>query len=304
MIILRLLRFPNLVVVALTQWLVASQILGKAYAQEGVIAVLPPEELLLLIFATVCLTAAGYVINDLLDYPIDMINRPERVVVGKKISEGTVRWLVASLIFAGFFASLLLAFLKEELEWLWLFPVFAILLGYYPRYLKTKPFAGNLFIAFSCAGTAGLIWLAERHSWSLLSDVKRDQVGFIILLFMGYAFLATWIREIIKDFEDLFGDTRLGRNTLPAYLGVEKSRRFVLGLNTLLIITLGYGLIPWANSFFQLPVAVVSACLIIGIVILMKKMLNAREPKQYYRLSQQWKFFLLGGLLLLFLYKI
>ncbi len=304
MTILRLLRFPNLVVVALTQWLVASQILGKAYAQEGVIAVLQPEELWLLIFATVCLTAAGYVINDLLDYPIDMINRPERVVVGQRISEGTVKWLVASLVFTGFFSSLLLAFIKDELVWLWLYPLFALLLGYYPRFLKTKPFAGNLFIAFSCAGTAGLIWLAERSSWRLLSESKMDQVGFIILLFIGYAFLATWIREIIKDFEDLFGDTRLGRNTLPAYLGIAKAKQFVLALNVLLIITLGYGLTPWSASFFQIPVAAVSACLIIGIVFLMTRMIQASQPKQYYRLSQQWKYFLLGGLLLLFLYKI
>jgi 4-hydroxybenzoate polyprenyltransferase len=304
MIIFRLLRFPNLVVVALTQWLVANQILGKAYAQEGVVAVLRPEELLLLLFATVCLTAAGYVINDLLDYPIDIINRPERVMVGKRIGEGTVKWLVASLFFFGFFASLLLAFLKEELAWLWLFPLFAILLGYYPRFLKTRPFAGNLFIAFSCAGTAGLIWLAERSSWRLLSETKMEQVGFIILLFMGYAFLTTWIREIIKDFEDLFGDTRLGRNTLPAYLGVAKSKQFVLVLSVLLIITLGYGLMPWSGSFFQIPVAIVSACLIIAIVVLMKKLLDASQPSHYYRLSQQWKFFLLGGLLLLFLYKI
>lgn len=304
MTILRLVRFPNLVVVALTQWLVANQILGKAYAQEGIKAVLQPEELWLLIFATVCLTAAGYVINDLLDYPIDMINRPDRVIVGEKLSEGTVKWLVAGLVFTAFFSSLLLAFIKEELGWLWLFPLFTFLLGYYPRVLKTMPFAGNLFIAFSCAGTAGLIWLAERNAWRLLSESTMDQVGFIILLFMGYAFLATWVREIIKDFEDLFGDIRLGRNTLPAYLGVVKAKQFVLVLNVLLIITLGYGLIPWSASFFQIPVAVVSACLIIGIVFLVVRMFQASEPKHYYLLSKQWKFFLLGGLLLLFLYKI
>ncbi|WP_367393174.1 UbiA family prenyltransferase [Lewinella sp. LCG006] len=278
--------------------------LGKAYIQEGIEAVLRPEELLLLIFATLCLTGAGYVINDLLDYPIDMINRPERVIVGKRISEGTVKWLVASLMFMGFFASLLLAFLKEELAWLWLFPLFALLLGYYPKYLKTRPFAGNLFIALSCAGTAGLIWLAERNAWCLLSEHAQAKVGFIILLFMLYAFLATWIREIVKDFEDLSGDIRLGRNTLPAYLGLASSKRFVIVLNTLLIITLGYGLIPWKYSFFQVPVAAVSACLIIAVFVLMKRLLSASNPQHYYQLSQQWKYFLLGGLLLLFLYKV
>ncbi|WP_020539570.1 geranylgeranylglycerol-phosphate geranylgeranyltransferase [Lewinella cohaerens] len=304
MIVLRLLRFPNLVVVALTQWLVAQQILGKAYEQEGLVAVLNTEELLLIIFATVCLTAAGYVINDLLDYPIDMINRPERVLVGQKIGEGTVRWLVASLVFTGFFSSLLLAFLKQELAWLWLFPCFAVLLGIYPRALKTRPFAGNIFIAFCCAGTAGLIWLAERSTWRLLSQSKMDQISFIILLFMGYAFLATWIREIIKDFEDLYGDIRLGRNTLPAYLGIAQAKRFVSALSLVLIITLCVGLIPWSYSLFQPITAVVSGCLMIGVLILLKKMHQARQPEHYYNLSQQWKFFLLGGLLLLFLYKI
>lgn len=301
MVFLRLLRFPNLVVVALTQWLVATQILGKAYQAEGILPVLSSEELLLLILATVNLTSAGYVINDLLDYSIDMINRPERVIVGQKIKNGTVRWIIATHFFLGFAFSTLLAFQKDELEWLWLYPAFSILLGVYPRHIKTKPFAGNLFIALCCAGTAGLVWLAERDAWQQLSSLKADQVSFIILLFMVYAFLATWIREIVKDFEDYEGDTQLGRLTMPVYLGVENAKKVVLAVSIMLAVTLLSSLL---GTLFQLPIAVVSLCLIFGVVMLTFQFFRASRVRQYHLLSQQWKFFLIGGLILLFLYKV
>jgi 4-hydroxybenzoate polyprenyltransferase len=304
MTLLRLVRFPNLLVVALTQWLVAEWVLGKAYEQQSVKAVLVGEELWLLILATVCLTAAGYVLNDLLDYSIDMINRPERVIVGKRITSGTVRWIAACFFFVGFGFSLLLAFKKQELEWLWLYPGFGILLGMYPPYLKTKPFLGNLFIAFCCAGTAGLVWLAERTAWQQLDTAAAKQVTSILVLFMAYAFLATWIREIVKDFEDYEGDAYLGRITVPVYLGQKKGKQLVLGLTVLLALALLSGGIPWQSSSTQAPVIVAIVVLILLLLYLTLQFFKAREARHYHRLSQYWKLFLLGGLILLFLYQI
>lgn len=304
MALLRLIRFPNLIVVALTQWLVAQRILGEAYRQQGIQPALQPEELWLLIFATASLVATGYVINDLLDYRIDMINRPERVIVGKRISTGTVGWIAACFVFVGFGLSLLLAFQKEELELLWLYPVFGILLAWYPRHLKTKPFLGNLFIAICCAGAAGLIWLAERNAYLQLTAETSRKVSYILTLFMGYAFLATWIREIIKDFEDQEGDIQLGRITLPIYLGKKRARQLVVGLTILLAITLSSGAIPGRNFPAQASVITASVLLILVLIYLTVRFLRATQAAHYHQLSQFWKFFLLGGLLLLYLYPI
>lgn len=301
---LRLLRFPNLVVVALTQWLISSQIFRAAYQQGGITAVLCAEELLLLILATICLTASGYVVNDLIDYPIDLINRPEKLVVGKVIAVKSVYWIIALLSLTGFGFALTLALLKDELAWLWLFPVFTILLILYPSYLKTRPFLGNLFISFCCAGTAGLVWLAERSSWSELSSEQAKQTAFILLLFMGYAFLATWIRELIKDLEDMRGDQALGRQTFPVRFGKKSTKIFIFCLSALLIIGLIFGILQGVGGPYQVNIAIISFVLICGVFGLAWLLYKAQEVRAFHRLSQLWKFFLLGGLVLLFCYKV
>lgn len=296
--LLRLIRFPNLLVVALTQWLVAQQVLGDALAQYRLSSVLTPSDLALLILATICLTAAGYVINDLFDYPIDVINRPERVIVGRQMSKGTVRWVVAAFTLVGFTASLTLALQKEELDWLWLYPFFGILLALYPQHLKTRPFAGNLFIALSCAGTAGLIWLAERSAWAALPATAQWHTGYIITLFMVYAALATWIREIVKDLEDMRGDSRLGRRTLPLVWGILRAKQWILGLSIVLVTALV------ANVLVVHPQPAVIICTI-GIIAwcayLTVLLRQAKRAPDFHHLSQHWKYLMLGGLGLLYL---
>ena len=46
-------------------------------------------QFLTLVFSTICLAAAGYVINDYFDLKIDLINKPESVIVSKSISRRT-----------------------------------------------------------------------------------------------------------------------------------------------------------------------------------------------------------------------
>ena len=41
----------------------------------------------LMVFATMCIMAGGYIINNIFDRDIDMVNKPENVVVGTYISE-------------------------------------------------------------------------------------------------------------------------------------------------------------------------------------------------------------------------
>lgn len=302
--ILRIIRAPNLAVVALTQWLVASHIFGSTFLSLGMVPDLDFVHVVLLIGATVSICAAGYIINDLLDHAIDAINKPERLIVGKLLSESTVKWLGACFILLGFVLSLTLALLKDELAWLWLYPFFTVLLGYYPHWFKMRPFAGNLLVSGCCAGVAGLVWLAERASWSVLPNPQRTNIMLILLLFMAYAFLATWIREIIKDLEDNRGDSIIGRRTLPVHWGVQKTKHLAQFLSTGLLILLLSGPLFGDDLFRHLPVTAVSIALAVWVLLLMQYLQKSNTVAHYHTLSRHWKFFLLGGLLLLFLFQI
>lgn len=302
--VLRLIRFPNLVVVAITQWLVATQILAQAFSQENLTPVLSNTELGLLIFATVIVAAIGYIVNDLADYEIDVINRPEKVIINAVIPAKTARRIAYTLALIGLLATLYLGTVKGELEWLWLYPFFVGLLLAYPTRLKRHHLAGNLFVAIACAGTAGLIWLAERQVWHSLSNDLRQQTGLIIVLFMLYGFISTWIREIIKDLEDEEGDRAQGRGSLVINWGKKRAKLLVYLLSLLLLASLGLIFItPNYQLFGTIGLGLVPVLMII-ILLLGHQLHRAQSTVEYHRLSQYWKVYLLGGLSILLCYQL
>ncbi|MEL7248201.1 MAG: geranylgeranylglycerol-phosphate geranylgeranyltransferase [Bacteroidota bacterium] len=302
--LLRLVRFPNLIIVGITQWLIAQLVLGQAYQKESITPVLSMTELGFLILATICVTALGYVVNDILDYQIDLVNRPDKVIVGRKISVTLAKVIAIGLGAIGFLAALYLAISKGELEWLWLYPLFTGLLLLYPTVLKRHYLLGNLFVAFACAGTAGLVWLAERSAWRELEVLLQGQTQHLIVLFMLYAFVATWIREIVKDLEDQEGDRLQGRQSMALRWGIRRAKQLTWVLTLVLLVALGHlfstSLFAELNNFGVLLVPTLMALLLYFSWI----QYHAQEQKDYHRLSQYWKFFMLGGLAILFCYQL
>jgi len=84
---LNLIRWKNLVMIALVQILIKYALLLPFYESHGVIITLSPWAFFLLVVATLCIAAGGYVINDIYDIETDKVNKPERVIVNKFISE-------------------------------------------------------------------------------------------------------------------------------------------------------------------------------------------------------------------------
>ncbi|MGB3775028.1 MAG: prenyltransferase, partial [Leeuwenhoekiella sp.] len=80
---LHLIRYKNLLLLLLTQMLVH---FGFLKALEIPVA-LSNGEFFMLALATLCIAAAGYVINDIEDVEIDRINRPEKRLIPLKITE-------------------------------------------------------------------------------------------------------------------------------------------------------------------------------------------------------------------------
>jgi 4-hydroxybenzoate polyprenyltransferase len=116
-----LLRLPNLVIVALTQVLVYFYILRPSLLQNGLAASLPATSFWELVLATVIVTAAGYLINDLFDRTTDRFNLAHPPAV-ETFGVGRARWLYAILVLSGAGLSIDLARRLDEWEWLWLYP--------------------------------------------------------------------------------------------------------------------------------------------------------------------------------------
>src|ERR1017187_7178893 len=91
---LKLIRWPNLVFIALTQVLFRFFVLHFVYRgtpNEAIPIRLPLSLFWGLVLASVCIAAAGYIINDYFDVNIDLINKPDRLILEKFIKR---RWAI------------------------------------------------------------------------------------------------------------------------------------------------------------------------------------------------------------------
>ena len=299
--LLRLTRFPNLVVVVLTQLLVHYRIIRPALDSAGIMGVLTPWKFVELALVTLCITLSGYLVNDLVDGRTDAVNRPGDNPV-ERIGRVTVSWLYCITILGGYLLSLLLAFRLGERRLLWIFPLAVGLLTLYSTALKRLPAVGNLLVALYCAGVPGVLVLAERAGLRQLLAVDpalATNALRVCALFMVFAFTATLLRELVKDLEDMHGDAVVGRRTLPVVLGPVTSQRlaYLLGLMVIGAI-LAPVMLRWPG-FLEWPMVLCIGILLLLLLSILYRLSRARRPPEYRSVSQLLKLFLLGGLGLL-----
>ena len=195
----RLTRVWNLIIVALAQYLTAAFLIDFK-------TVLDPR-LFILSASTVLIAAGGYIINDYYDIKIDLINKPQRVVIGKAITRRYAILFHTVLSIIGVILGLVLSWKIAVVNL-----VSATILWWYSNYLKRQPFIGNLVVALL---TGVAIWLVD-------SLYKTGHM--LIVTYAGFAFFMTLIREIIKDMEDLKGDQTFGCQTLPIVWGLRRTK--------------------------------------------------------------------------------
>jgi geranylgeranylglycerol-phosphate geranylgeranyltransferase len=150
-------------------------------------------------------TGAGNAINDYFDHKIDAINKPERPIPSGRISLKTALIYSVSL----FVLSSIMAFIIGIIPGI-IVVLSAILMYLYAKRLKTSSLLGNLSIAF----LTGLCFV--------FGGVVLNAVELSIILGV-YAFLMTMAREIVKDMEDVEGDSIEGASTFPIKHGMRKS---------------------------------------------------------------------------------
>lgn len=156
------------------------------------------------------ITAGGYIINDFYDRKIDAINKPEKLLIGQLI-------LAKEAVLYYFILNILAVILIMKLyNWLIISFIFSIiLLWLYSFWLKNMPIVGNVIVAFLTALPLVIIALYFQINQSLL------------FTFAFFAFSISLIRELVKDIEDIVGDTEGGLKTFPIVFGVAKTKLLI-----------------------------------------------------------------------------
>lgn len=266
---LKLIRGFNLFMVGLTQYLTAIFLIA---GPENWLQVLTDKGFFLLVSTTVMITGAGYLINDYYDVKIDLINKPQRVIVGKDLKR---RWVIAghtalnlSSVAIGFSLSISIGIINF---------VASFLLWLYSNQLKRLPFIGNLVVAVLTGTTLVLV-----------SEYFGDE-KYLIACYAVFATFITLIREIIKDMEDMKGDERFGCKTIPIVFGIKKTKRIIYAIATVFLATV-FLMISHISMILPITLTVALIFLIFGLA-------KADTVKAFSRLSTLSKIIMLLGVI-------
>ena len=223
----RLIRWPNLVFIALTQALFFFCIVQPVFHNAGMHPNLELPYIWWMMASSVLIAAAGYIINDYFDLNIDRINKPGKLVVEKLIRRRwTIIWHLA-LSIIGVLIGIYIDW-KTNVRFLGMANLACVVLLFlYSISLKKKLLSGNILISLLTAWTIFVITWCEINHLSRI-NVSFDASRIIKLAFVygGFAFIISLIREVIKDMEDIEGDRRYGCKTMPIVWGLNVSKVF------------------------------------------------------------------------------
>ncbi len=298
--LLKFLRLPNLIIVGITQYILLYCLLLPFLQQEGISPVLDHLHFFLFVLDTVLITLSGNIINDIEDYEIDLINRPDSVFVSKYISVQQAWFLYFFVVIISFLLALYLAFYVNKLLLVLIYPVAVALLYFYSRSFKKLPAIGNLVVGIFCGGVAGIVLFAEKDAYFQMSATLKNTTLWAFVAYSIFAFLTTMYREVIKDIEDMEGDAERNCKTLPIVIGEKKSKiiAFFFGAST--VILTGYvSFLFYANDFHFTLWAYPILAIIFPTLFLLFLNIKAKQKKDYHKISTGIKGIMLTGLLFL-----
>lgn len=311
---LRLIRWPNLVFIILTQCLYFFCVF-RSQTITPLPSLFSTGYFLLLVLASVLIAAAGYIINDYFDMHIDSINKPHKVVIDKIVKR---RWaIVWHLLLSGMGILLSLYFSYKTGNWIVAAGnlLCVVLLWFYSTTFKKKLLSGNVIISALTAWVILVLYFAYAYMGggpaSAFASWDLEAFGFDIrklfkytVLYAGLAFIVSLIREVVKDLEDMEGDARYFCKTMPLVWGVPASKVFIA---VWCVVTIASITIIQFYAWFlgNKLIAVYCIFLIIApLIYIVNKLYKAVTPHDYHALSNVIKFVMLAGILsMLFFYR-
>lgn len=299
-------RWSNLLFLAALVWVmekwVAVPVLDAAAFGEQ----LPWYLLVLLMLATVLIAAGGYIINDYFDVKIDRINRPDELIVTRTVSKAAAMRLSLVLSGIGVGVGIGAAILLRSWALGMIFVLVPGLLWFYSSSYKRLFMVGNLTIALLAALTQMVVALAnvallELRFAALLPYTTLPHDLFAWLGgFALFAFLLTWIREIVKDMQDQAGDRELECHSLPIVWGEKGTKVFVTALVILSLGLIGYlwwAVLPFPHTWHHLSTRYIAFGIVIPLLCSLWLLWAAKIPSDYKTCQQVIKFTMLLGML-------
>ncbi len=229
--IFKIIRWKNLVIISLSQIFIKFFFIDFFIQKDQLLN----ENFVILLIVTILIAASGYIVNDIYDYNLDQINKPEKVVLGKFLKSRDAIIIYMMFNFLAIVLSIFLCMKIEQEIYILVFLLIIYCLWLYSKKLKKYKTIGNILIAFFISLSILNVPLFSYKN--ILSD-DRFFVFLIISIFSVLAFLINVKREIIKDIEDIEGDKIHKVKSLPIIFGTKKSKLVTIIIGIILMFAI------------------------------------------------------------------
>jgi len=306
---LKLIRWPNLFFIVLTQCLFFFCIILSTYQGNGI------QNAWFLSWASFCwislssvlIAAAGYIINDYFDLDIDQVNKPAAIIVQKIIKR---RWAIfwhMSLSVIGIIITFFVAWQIGN----WVISPANIaavfLLLFYSTTFKKKFLIGNIIISLLTAWVVFVLYFAELDLVTFTQEPAYQRamtrIFKLAVLYGGFAFIISLVREVVKDMEDIKGDEKFGCKTMPVVWGIPASKVFagvwlVVLITAVLILFVYAILIGWWWAALFVLILVVAP-----LVRILRRLYSAVTTADFHAISSWIKLVMLTGIISMVFFK-
>ncbi len=276
-------RGYNIPIIVLAQYLSAIFILAP---EKRALDILLDFNLFLIVFASAITIASGYIINNFYDSQKDLINRPNKSMLDRLVSQKTK----LSVYFVLNFTGALMALLVSWRAFLF-FSGYIFLLWFYSHKIKKYAIIGNLMAALLAVLPffAILFYFYNQISFE---EIENHRSHFTIISSHAmFLFLLLLIREMIKDLENLKGDLANDYQTIPILYNETVSKQIITALTFLTVLPV-YVLINiydvgYMDIYFY-------SCFIVMLFFLMY-LWRSNSKEQYLLLHNVLKFLIVSG---------
>lgn len=264
-------RGYNIWVIALAQYLASIFILAP---EKRALDIILDWQLFLIVLASSLTIASGYIINNFYDAKKDLINRPKKAMIDRLVSQSTKLKVYFAI---NFFVVTLVSFISWKA--VLFFSAYIFLIWYYSHKLKKYPIIGNL--------TASI--LAVLPFFGILMYYRNFYN--VIFAHACFLFLLIFIRELIKDLENIEGDLVNEYKTIPVLFG-EQTAKIIISIITIATVIPVYFLtdiydVGYMDIYFYFSLLL--------LILFFTKLWKSEKKSDYLKLHFLLKFIIVSG---------
>lgn len=286
-------RWKNILMIILIQYLF-KYVLFEKY---DLLVALNELHFALLTLSTVCIAIAGYIINDINDVKADIVNKPDRLFVDRKIIRNRAQYLFYGFNAVGLGLGMYLSYYIGHTSYFFIYVLTVFLLYGYAKHFKFKFLIGNIIISLIILLSIILVMVFDLMPVTSSYNLSSQMIVLKILIIFGlFGFFFTFLREVVKDIEDIEGDKAMESRTLPIVLGIPKTKTIVIIVASIVLLSLVLSayLLYSHNSILSIYLLLATSLPLLYFIL---KMAKADSKKQFRQMSTLLKIVMFTGIL-------